>query len=182
LLHGESAGLSNAGRPEHKQDSSGVSTQQNLLEIAIKLYASSDRPLANDSFSLCCKPPRNPVTRAPQNIRKPPLTNVHFSGVADDPASRVLERSLKRELTLAFNSAQLRQAVPARYVFINSRGNPSRKRERRSRKREISFVAAVLFPNSEKPTARPCEARHYGADRHIRSLGNLAIGQPMKIS
>jgi hypothetical protein len=40
----------------------------------------------------------------------------------------------------------------------------------------------VFFRNREKPAARAREPRHDSADRHLGSLGNLTIGQPMKIS
>jgi hypothetical protein len=39
-----------------------------------------------------------------------------------------------------------------------------------------------FFHSREKPATRSREARHHRANGHLRSIGNLTIGQPMKIA
>jgi hypothetical protein len=139
---------------------------------------------------VCCKPPRNPVTRLPQNIRKPLLTKVYFSTSVHFSCS-----GAKADNSYHSSRAILRTRTKARIQLKRSYGKLFQHRIIRSRaflhvarftrpssKREISFSVSLRFPNREKPATRPREARHDGADRHIRSLGDLAIGQPMKIS
>jgi hypothetical protein len=161
--------------------------------------------------SKCCKTLGNPVTRAPQKIWKSALSKNNFLKQRSN-GNEPLDQPQCDDQQPPSTPKQLSQIVPARCSQVREVSRAPRSEPKgfgvalncgatsfafdtgtRPSRASIGKPqppinatpipsCLVFFHKGEKPAARPREPRHHGANRHLRSLGNLTVGHSMKIS